>query len=57
MVYVTIILRIPDYAMEAFKNMNLRFRCLENNRYDLDVFILIWVDEEGSAYLKNLVIF
>ena len=57
MVYVTIILRIPDYAMEAFKNMNLRFRCLENNRYDLDVFILIWVDEEGSAYLKTLVIF
>ena len=29
--------------MEAFKNMNLRFRCLENknNRYDLDAFVLI----------------
>ena len=37
--------------------MNLRSTCLENNAYDLDIFISIIVDEDGDANLKNLGIF
>ena len=34
--------------------MNLRSRCLENNAYDLDIFILIIIDEDGDVNLKIL---
>lgn len=35
--------------MEAFDNMNLRSRWLENNTCDLDIPILILVEEKGGA--------
>lgn len=35
--------------MEAFKNMNLRSRWLENDTCDLDISTLILVDEKGGA--------